>query len=137
MVRVQQAARLMSNGLAPHVILSGQGDCQANARQLALFGVSTNRLSLECASTSTQENALYTVRLLRERGCKRVIIVTSWYHSRRALACFGKYAPEIEFISLPAPRGDTPWRYERNYIAAEYAKMLVYAVQFGILPGVR
>jgi hypothetical protein len=40
--------------------------------------------------------------LLRQMGAKRVIIVTSWYHSRRALACFEHYAPDIKFYSRPS-----------------------------------
>jgi uncharacterized SAM-binding protein YcdF (DUF218 family) len=131
--RARSAAPLLTNGFAPRVILSGTGDCEENARLLKQFGVTTNIVELECQSTSTQENALYTVKLLRERKCQRVIIVTSWFHSRRALSCFRKYAPEIEFISVPAPRTG-PWKYERGYIAAEYAKIIVYAFRYGIFP---
>ena len=35
-------------------------------------------------------------------GAQRVIIVTSWYHSRRALACFEHYAPDMKFYSRPS-----------------------------------
>jgi uncharacterized SAM-binding protein YcdF (DUF218 family) len=115
------------------VILSGTGDCEENAKLLKQFGATTNVVELECQSTSTQENALFTAKILGEHQCKRVIIVTSWFHSRRALSCFRKYAPDIEFISVPAPR-TAAWKYERNYIAAEYAKILVYAVRYGIFP---
>ncbi len=70
-----------------------------------------------------------------------MIIVTSWYHSRRALSCFRKYAPEIEFISVPAPRRGSESASQRfsfsafsPTIAAEYAKMIVYAVRYRIFP---
>ena len=132
-VRAQAAAPLLTNGLAPLVILSGQGDCEENRRLLKAFGVRTNVMELECDSTSTQENALFTVKLLREHQCQRVILVTSWFHSRRALSSFRKYAPEIEFLSMPAPRTQL-WKYERGYIASEYVKMIIYGVRFGIFP---
>lgn len=131
--RTRAAASLLTNGFAPRVILSGRGDCEANRSHLKQLGVRTNVVELECQSTTTQENALFTIKLLREHKCQRVILVTSWFHSRRALSCFRKYAPEIEFISVPAPR-TAAWKYERHYIAAEYAKIMVYLFRFGIWP---
>ena len=132
-VRAEHAADLATNGLAPRVIVSGRGDCQTMRDVLAKHGVRTNTIELECASTSTQENALFTVKLLREHQCRRVILVTSWFHSRRALGSFRKYAPEIEFLSAPVGRTQ-PWRYERGYVASEYLKMVWYAIRWGIFP---
>jgi uncharacterized SAM-binding protein YcdF (DUF218 family) len=137
--RTRAAAPLLTNGFAPRVILSGTGDCEENGRLLKQFGVQTNVIELECKSTSTQENALYTVELLRAHKCQRVIIVTSWFHSRRALSCFRKYAPEIEFISVPTPAPvSASQRFSLSafsrIIAAEYAKMIVYAFRYGIVP---
>jgi uncharacterized SAM-binding protein YcdF (DUF218 family) len=133
-VRVPVAVALVTNGYAPVVVLTGHGDCEYNLRYLCRSGVRTNAVVLECDSTSTQQNALFTVRLLRERSYKRVIIVTSWYHSRRALSCFRKYAPEIEFLSAPAPRIILA-RDEWGHIAREYIKILWYALRYRISPG--
>jgi uncharacterized SAM-binding protein YcdF (DUF218 family) len=132
-VRAEHAAKLATNGLAPRVIVSGHGDCESNRRVLVARGVAAKRIQVECASRSTQENALETVKLLRAQKCRRVIIVTSWFHSRRALSSFRKYAPEIEFLSAPVPR-TKPWKFERNYIASEYLKTAGYAVRYGIWP---
>ena len=132
-VRAEYAARLATNGLAPRVIVSGRGDCESNRRVLVQRGVAVKSIELECASRSTQENALETVKLLRAQKCRRVIIVTSWFHSRRALSSFRKYAPEIEFFSAPAPR-TVLWKYERGYVASEYLKTVAYALRYGIWP---
>ncbi len=132
-VRAEHAARLATNGLAPRVIVSGRGDCESNRRVLVQRGVSSKSIELECASRSTQENAVETVKLLRAQKCQRVIIVTSWFHSRRALSSFRKYAPEIEFLSAPVPR-TKPWKFERGYIASEYLKTVAYALRYGIWP---
>lgn len=132
-VRVRTAAVLVSNGFAPRVIISGSGDCEDNGRLIEKMGVRTNMVEVECDSKTTQENARFTVKLLREHGCKQVIVVTSWYHSRRALNTFRRYAPEIRFMSAPVER-TKPWRYERSYIMAEYAKTIWYAVRYGIWP---
>ena len=134
-VRAEHAARLATNGLAPHVIISGRGDCESNRRVLVQRGVSSKSIELECASRSTQENAVETVKRLRAQKCRRVIIVTSWFHSRRAWSAFRKYAPEIEFLSAPVPR-TKPWQFERGYIASEYLKTAGYVIRYGIWPTV-
>jgi uncharacterized SAM-binding protein YcdF (DUF218 family) len=132
-IRVRAAAALATNGFAPRVIVSGEGDCDDNRRLLERYGVRTNIVELECKSQTTQQNAELTAKLLRQHECKRVIIVTSWFHSRRAVGAFRRYAPEIEFLSAPAPRTQL-WRYERGYIASEYLKTIWYALRYGILP---
>ncbi len=132
-VRARAAGHLITNGLAPRVFVSGEGDCEDNRRVLERMGVRREAIVVECDSTSTQENAVNTIQLLREQKCRRVIIVTSWFHSRRALSTFRKYAPEVEFLSAPVPRTQ-PWRYERHYIAAEYLKTVVYLFRFGVWP---
>jgi uncharacterized SAM-binding protein YcdF (DUF218 family) len=104
-----------------------------NARALEKRGVPTNAMIIECESTSTQENAKFAVRILHEHRFTNVVLVTSWYHSRRALSCFHHYAPEISFRSVPSePRHAL--RYQLPFVAAEYAKMIIYGVRFGIFP---
>lgn len=132
-LRASHAATLVTNGLAPRVFVSGQGDCETMRNVLARQGVRTNIIELECASTSTRENALFTVELLRAQKCRRVILVTSWYQSRRALSSFRKYAPEIEFLSAPAMNTKT-LRDVRANVVAEYLKTLAYALRYGIWP---
>ena len=121
--RAKHAATLVTNGLAPRVFVSGFGDCQTMRDVLIKHGVRTNIIELECDARTTQENALFTVQWLRAQKCRRVILVTSWFHSRRALSSFRKYAPEIKFLSAPVPR-TKPWRDEHGSVTAEYFKTL-------------
>jgi len=69
---------------------------------------------------------------------KRVILVTSWYHSRRALATFEHYAPEIKFYSRPSyfafARADWPRKGLSKRIYLEYAKLPGYWVRYGVWP---
>jgi hypothetical protein len=71
-------------------------------------------------------------------GAKRVIIVTSWYHSRRALHTFQHYAPDIQFYSRPAYFGYPRTQWSRagisGYIRAEYVKLAGYWVCYGVWP---
>jgi len=132
-IRVAAAAALATNGFAARVIVSGAGDCEDNRRLLEKLGVAPRNIEVECDSGTTEENARFTVARLRKHGCRRVIIVTSWFHSRRALSCFRHYAPEMEFISAPVARAK-PFRDERHYIGAEYLKTVWYVMRFGIVP---
>ena len=71
-------------------------------------------------------------------GTTRVIIVTSWYHSRWALRAFQHYAPDMQFYSRPSYFGypRTQWSREgiSGYIRAEYLKLAGYWVCYGVWP---
>jgi uncharacterized SAM-binding protein YcdF (DUF218 family) len=75
---------------------------------------------------------------LQALGARRVIIVTSWFHSRRALHTFQRFAPEMEFTSLPTrvdlPKSRWPFTRQTGRALYEYPKMLYYWVRFGIKP---
>lgn len=104
---------------------------------IAARGIPESAIHLECASASTKENAQFTAPLLRARRARNVIIVTSWFHSRRALACFRRYAPEITFYSQSTQfEGARFWpnKYERKRIVQEYVKLVDYWVRYGISP---
>ena len=103
--RTGRAAELFKAGAAPLVICSGIGDADSNAASLTNSGVPMAAILLEPKSSTTRENAQYTIALLRERHLKSAIIVTTWYHSRRALATFEHYAPDLKFYSRPVYLG--------------------------------
>jgi uncharacterized SAM-binding protein YcdF (DUF218 family) len=136
--RPQRAAELFREHAAPAIVLTGSGDCQANKKLLTAAGVAAEAIETECESRSTRENALFTAPLLHKLGARRVILVTSWYHSRRALRCFRHYVPEIQFYSRPAyfayPRSQWPRQGMRGYIRAEYVKLVGYWVCYGVCP---
>ena len=136
--RPERAAELFRAHAAPRVIVTGEGDNETNRRLLQQAGVPPSAIILEPKAKTTRENALDTIPILREKGVKNVVLVTSWYHSRRALKCFRHYAPDIKFYSRPAyfafPRSE--WRPQGmyRYIRAEYAKLLAYWLCYGVSP---
>jgi uncharacterized SAM-binding protein YcdF (DUF218 family) len=71
-------------------------------------------------------------------GAHRVILVTSWYHSRRALACFEHFAPDMKFYSRPSYVEDHSWKLNRGgyskHVNIEYVKILGYWVGHGVWP---
>jgi uncharacterized SAM-binding protein YcdF (DUF218 family) len=136
--RPERAAELFKQGAASKILVSGFGDCDINERLLEKNGVPDAGIILECKSRTTRENAEFSIAMLRARHVKSAIIVTSWYHSRRALHCFEHYAPDIKFYSRPSyfayPRGQ--WRPKgiSGYVNAEYVKLLGYWVCYGVCP---
>src|SRR6185503_1651310 len=132
--RPPRALQLYEQRLAPHIIVSDDKDATEAKRWLAVKNVPEVVIRTEQRSDSTKRNADFTVPLLREQKARRVILVTSWFHSRRALACFEKAAPEIEFISLPTiedrPSPHWPNKYERKMVLHEYLKLGWYWVRY-------
>src|SRR5260370_1144050 len=86
--RPLRAAELFRQNAAPRIILTGAGDNDGNRRLLLKQGVPAAAIEQESDSRNTKENALFTIPLLRKDGAHQVILVTSWYHARRALNCF-------------------------------------------------
>jgi uncharacterized SAM-binding protein YcdF (DUF218 family) len=122
----------------PLVIVSGKGDCEGVRLQIEAGGVPAKAILTECASRSTWENAQFSVKLLRQRGITNVVLVTSWYHSRRSLACFVKVAPEMNFSARPTDRPPSglshPDSYTVKRVFQEYAKVAYYWVVHGVPP---
>jgi uncharacterized SAM-binding protein YcdF (DUF218 family) len=136
--RSKRAAELFRAEAAPRILLSGSGDCESNQRFMLASGLPQEAITCEDQSKSTKQNAQFSVPLLRKMGAKRVIIVTSWYHSRRALHCFQHSAPDLDFVSLPtivdASESWLPGKYERRWVLAEYVKLAGYWLRYGISP---
>jgi uncharacterized SAM-binding protein YcdF (DUF218 family) len=136
--RAVRAADLFKQGEAPKILISGFGDCLSNEKLLEHSGVTNVAIILEPQSHTTRENAEFSIALLRKVHAHRVIIVTSWYHSRRALACFEHYAPDIQFYSRPSYFGyqRSEWRPKgiRGYVKLEYVKLIGYWVCYGVWP---
>jgi uncharacterized SAM-binding protein YcdF (DUF218 family) len=138
--RAERAVELFRAGEAELVICSGYGDDAENKARLVNSAVPAADVLLESKSRTTRENAEFTIAMLRERHIQSAIIVTSWYHSRRALACFEHYAPDIKFYSRPSYFGyvlkppSAESRAQEHYVKAEYVKLLGYWVRYGICP---
>ncbi len=107
--RVFKAAELAKQGYAPVVLISG-GPYQRGTEGdyaiafLATHGYSTHLFeSFGHNARSTIEEAIALRGELRRRHVKRVILVTSDFHSRRSAIVFRLFCPGIDFISVPGP----------------------------------
>lgn len=68
------------------------------AKLLVELGVPETDILREEASTSTRSNAVETVRILRERGLKSPILVTSALHVRRAELLFSQLGVPVDAV---------------------------------------
>lgn len=134
--RVIGAAELYHQGVAPAVFVTGNGDCLLIRKRLIMAGVPEQKIGHECAAVNTQQNSEKTKERLQHQHIQRAVLVTSWFHTRRALAVFRKTWPEVEFGTHAVTPGydiqTTPLRYEAGYVLAEYLKMVWYAVYHGL-----
>jgi uncharacterized SAM-binding protein YcdF (DUF218 family) len=136
--RPVEGARLYRQGLAPRVFVVGTGDNERNRRALVREGVPEDRITCETASESTLENAIFVRPLLEKAGVHRAILVTSSYHTRRALAVFQQRVPGIHFEMVPSRIGwwDTPkGRPQENaWAVIEFIKIPAYWILYGVHP---
>jgi uncharacterized SAM-binding protein YcdF (DUF218 family) len=136
--RPGRAAALYRLRAAPRVIVSGAGDNWINRTLLIKDGVPAQAIEMEGASTTTRENAAYTIKLLRRENVHRAILVTTWYHSRRALKTFEHYAPDITFYSRPSyyafAREEWSQHGNGHRMRMEFLKLPGYWIWYGINP---
>jgi len=94
--RVLEAARVFQLLGGPSVVSSGGApegvemipESEVMRRGLLELGVPDSRIVLESESKVTREEAIFTAKLLRDRGINSCILVTSDTHMRRALGTF-------------------------------------------------
>lgn len=125
--RVETALRLLAEGRADRLLLSGIGG-GANLAELARLAELdprpiAARVSIGREATSTRGNALETAAWAHANGVNSLLVVTASYHMPRALAELGRALPDVALYPVPVvPRDGTaaPLRLT----AEEYVKFL-------------
>ena len=116
--------------------------CGDREEWLQALGVPADRIRLLARSVSnTREEALAALPYCRLEGVRRLLVVTSPYHTRRALATFTHvFAGSGVEIGVEtsarhsAARPDRWWAapYDRWYVRYEWRARLFYFVRYGI-----
>lgn len=117
--RVFQAAELYHAGKAPYILVSGgqvfpqaglQSEADYHVGYLIRLGVPREAIILESESRNTAENARNSLPILKERGARHVLLVTSAFHMPRSVLLFEGHGVKITPVStdLRAPRGERP-----------------------------
>lgn len=132
--RVPHAAELYLKGSASLVIVAGDGGLMAHSLEAA--GVPRSAIIQEVDSTTTWENARNVSPILRKHGITKVVLVTSWWHTRRALACFRTVLPWVSLQSSHANRTRSDcWMSAAIWgrISLEYPKTVEYITRGKIM----
>lgn len=114
--RTSEAVALYQRGWAPLLIFSGAAadiSGPSNARAMKRYavenGVPEKAIVIEEFSQTTAENAVNTSIFIKKQDLKRVIIVTSAYHQRRAELEFNvRLGDEIVIVNHPVAT-DRQW----------------------------
>ncbi|MBK1620611.1 hypothetical protein CKO42_19690 [Lamprobacter modestohalophilus] len=121
--RVWEAARLYHAGCASQVVVSAGGkleppiaapEAEAIAELLTALGVPRSALRLETESRNTLGNARSSREVLDSSGTRRVLLVTSAWHLRRAVAIFEQAGFDVvpvgaDYRSISSCRGLQCW----------------------------
>lgn len=153
--RAQWAAELYKRGLAPKIILTNdnQQGGWSEARQrnpfyfessrdkLLASGVPLEAIAVRLEPVSSTYDEAQLIRTVRqEYGLKSIILVTSAYHSRRALWTFRRVLSPTEAeigiepvgFSAKSPPPKTWWLHLKGWqiVPVEFVKLLYYMFRF-------
>ncbi len=113
--RILKAAELLRAGLAPRVLVSDaipiyeQPECRLAVAMAVRRGAPEE--AFECVAPgvrSTREEARAIVPVLRSRGVRAYLLVTTEFHTRRAALLFRREAPDLEVIPVASDSVDFP-----------------------------
>lgn len=102
--RVYQAAKLYRAGKGKTIIVAAGNqpwarhpvsEAQQIGDLLVEWGVPPDSVVLDTRSKNTRENAINAAALIRQRGCRSSLLVTSAWHMPRALAAFSKVGADL------------------------------------------
>lgn len=153
--RTRRAAELFAEGRAPKIVLTNDGilgpwsfekERNPTFTELeaeALLGAGVPAESIEALPqqvSNTYDEALLLRAYAQSRGLRSILVVTSAYHSRRALWVWRRVFQEsgISVGLNPAPTGDespppaTWWWHLRGWrsVAGEYPKFIYYWLRY-------
>jgi len=138
--RTKSGARLVLAGEARLLIVTGgepgPGDSAASLREEAIrLGIPPGAIRMEEVSRSTHESLVAVRPILERENVRRLVVVTSPYHQRRALWAARRTLTGVEIVSRPAdpsswqPGGWWKSRSKRRIVLGEYLKLAYYILR--------
>lgn len=145
--RLRAAIGLHRSGWAPLLIFSGAAmDPQSPSNALTMkwaavgAGIDPSLVLIDETSRNTFENARHSAQIIHSQKVKRIILVTSAYHQRRAYKEFREaLGPEVDIINYPTQGGE--WSWSKWWLTptgwilttTELPKLVVSAIRINIL----
>ena len=135
--RVKRASDLYRAGLARHIVFStgyvyAFQEAEIMKALAVANGIPDSAIVLEKRAANTYENVEYSRKILEDSGWRRVLLVSSPYHMRRAVLTWHHVAPAIDVIPTPVPFSQF-YDHDRGAsldqirgLIQEYAAIVVY-----------
>ncbi len=117
--RLLRGFELLREGRAQQVLISGGSldprpeavvEADVLSRQLQAWGIPAERIVKEGRSRNTRENAVESERIIRERGWRTLLLVTSAAHMPRAAGCFAAVGLRPDTLPVDVRASATPLR---------------------------
>ena len=104
--RVKQAIDLYKAGYAPSLVLSSGfvysfREAEVMRAVAVDNGVPASAIVLEQRAASTYENVMFVNGILRDHRWRRILLVSSPFHMRRALLTWHRLAPDVTVTPTP------------------------------------
>lgn len=115
--RLEEALRLLESGVAPVLVHAGDPDT-SDVRILCRDGAQFEVVCLTLNPDSTRDEARAVGKLVRERGWKKIVLVTSTQHVTRAGLLFRR-CTSADVDTVPA-WPDFEWRIRAQLIRHEW-----------------
>ena len=148
--RLPLAVELFQAGVAPELWYTGAAEESLNDtgnetssayRRAVELGVPAEAITL-LATTSTWEDAKEIAAAVQARGTHSILVVTSWYHGRRALCAIQQQVQDssVQVYYQPAATpGFGPadwWQVEagQRIVTTELYKIIFYTGYYGLTP---
>ena len=117
-------------------------DCAHRVDRLRHLGVAAERVrQVSITAEGTYGEALAALAFARDAGIRHLLVATSPYHTRRALAVFRTVfdgtgiAVGVEPATASSPARPSWWwlaPYDRAYVAYEWAAIAYYAAKYDV-----
>lgn len=140
--RTSYGVELYQQGMAPELLHTGFAEHQTSITQYVIQqGMPLDRFKW-LSTTSTWTDAEQIALFAREHKLNSVLVVTDWWHSRRALCADAAQFRDSGITIYYAPAEGTwfgPanwWRYGegRRTVGSELLKFAYYTVRYGMSP---
>ena len=102
-------------------------------RLIGVGGRKFDKKNMETKSKSTYQNALAIQKIVEQEHLKRIVVVTTEEHMKRATHLIHLESPNIELVTCSAPLTGMPASMRLQRWTVEYVKYL--ATLFGIKEG--
>lgn len=124
--RVETALRLLNEGRADHLLLSGIGGGAELPELAHLAGLRAtplySRVTIGRSAMTTRGNAVETAGWVRADSIQSLLVVTASYHMPRAMVELSRALTNVRLYPVPVSTGrPTPLRF----LAGEYTKFLL------------